>query len=132
MAAVRRKNTKPELTIRRLLHADGYRYRVDHRIELPGGRVRPDIVFTRARIAVFMDGCFWHACPEHGRRPTVNDSYWGPKLTRTVQRDLAATQILAAAGWTVLRFWEHQIAEDAGTVADTIETAVRPSANPNR
>jgi DNA mismatch endonuclease (patch repair protein) len=113
MAAIRRRDTKPERAIRSLLHAAGKRYRVDLRLDLEGAKPRPDIVFTRARVAVFVDGCFWHCCPEHGRRPSVNGGYWGPKLERNIARDRTADDALAAAGWTVLRFWEHEAPEQA-------------------
>ncbi|MEU5534164.1 very short patch repair endonuclease [Streptomyces sp. NPDC020362] len=111
MAAIKRRDTKPERTIRTLLHAAGKRYRVDLRLQLGGARPRPDIVFTRARVAVFVDGCFWHCCPEHGRQPAVNGGYWGPKLERNVARDRAADEALISAGWTVIRVWEHEAPE---------------------
>jgi DNA mismatch endonuclease (patch repair protein) len=79
---------------------------------LPAGRVRPDIVFTRKRIAVFVDGCFWHCCPLHGSHPAVHQAYWSPKLARNVERDTRNTQLLEDAGWTVLRIWEHVSTED--------------------
>jgi DNA mismatch endonuclease (patch repair protein) len=114
MRANRRTNTKPEVALRSALHRLGYRYRKDHRLDFvdvsPGTgrvRVRPDIVFTARKVAVFVDGCFWHACPEHGRQPTVNQWYWAPKLRRTVERDRAADTALTAAGWRVVRLWEH-------------------------
>ncbi|WP_078626669.1 very short patch repair endonuclease [Streptomyces sp. NRRL S-241] len=113
MAAIKRRDTKPERTIRSLLHAAGKRYRVDVRLQLEGARPRPDIIFTRVLVAVFVDGCFWHCCPEHGRQPGVNGGYWGPKLERNVARDRAADQALAAAGWTVIRVWEHEAPEKA-------------------
>ncbi|MFI1165300.1 very short patch repair endonuclease [Streptomyces sp. NPDC020801] len=113
MAAIKRRDTKPERAIRSLLHAAGKRYRVDVRLQLEGVRPRPDIVFTRARVAVFVDGCFWHCCPEHGRQPGVNNGYWGPKLERNVSRDRAADEALTAAGWTVIRVWEHEAPEEA-------------------
>ncbi|MEU4256705.1 very short patch repair endonuclease [Streptomyces fradiae] len=113
MAAIKRRDTKPERAIRSLLHAAGKRYRLDFRLQLDGARPRPDIVFTRARVAVFVDGCFWHCCPEHGRQPGVNGSYWGPKLERNVARDRAADEALTAAGWTVVRVWEHEAPEKA-------------------
>jgi len=91
MAAIRRRDTKPELALRRALHGRGYRYRKDLRLDLDSGaRVRPDIVFTARRVAVFVDGCFWHCCPEHGTRPANNTWYWEPKLARNVERDRAA------------------------------------------
>jgi DNA mismatch endonuclease (patch repair protein) len=108
MAAIKRKDTKPERAIRSLLHAAGKRYRVDVRLTLENARPRPDIVFTRVRVAVFVDGCFWHCCPEHGRQPGVNGGYWGPKLERNVARDRTADKALTSAGWTVIRVWEHE------------------------
>ncbi len=114
MRAIRRTGTKPEITLRSALHRLGYRYRKDHRLDLAGGvRVRPDIVFTARKVAIFVDGCFWHACPQHGRAPTVNEWYWAPKLRRTVERDRAADVALAAAGWQVVRLWEHTPLDDA-------------------
>ncbi|MFI0485632.1 very short patch repair endonuclease [Actinomadura sp. 9N215] len=109
MRANRRSDTKPEIALRRALHARGYRYRKDLRLDLPeGARVRPDIVFTARKVAVFVDGCFWHVCPEHGREPTSNEWYWTPKLRRNVERDRAADAALKAAGWRVVRLWEHE------------------------
>ena len=113
MRANRRTDTKPELALRRALHKLGYRYRKDYRLDLDGRRVRPDIAFTARRVAVFVDGCFWHACPEHGSKPRANDWYWTPKLARNVERDRVADQTLAAAGWHVVRIWEHESLEQA-------------------
>ncbi|UJW36510.1 very short patch repair endonuclease [Saccharothrix sp. AJ9571] len=109
MRANRRSDTKPEVALRKELHRLGYRYRKDMRLDLPEGvRVRPDIVFTARRIAVFVDGCFWHVCPEHGREPTSNEWYWTPKLRRNQERDRIATSSLEQAGWRVVRIWEHE------------------------
>jgi DNA mismatch endonuclease (patch repair protein) len=114
MRANRRADTKPETSLRSALHRLGYRYRKDHRLDLATGvRVRPDIVFTARKIAVFVDGCFGHVCPEHGREPTMNEWYWTPKLRRNVERDRAADLALAAAGWRVVRLWEHMPLDDA-------------------
>ena len=107
MRGNRRVDTSPERQVRSLLHASGYRYRTNYRLDVPGVRVRPDIVFTRRRLAVFIDGCFWHRCPEHGTLPRVNSHYWGPKLEGNVARDQRVDHALRAAGWTVLRIWEH-------------------------
>lgn len=82
--------------------------------------MRPDVVFTRARLAVFVDGCFWHCCPEHGNAPKANTSYWQPKLARNVTRDRLVDAALVAAHWQVLRAWEH---EDAEKIADRVECA---------
>jgi len=113
MKANRRTNTKPELAVRSALHAMGYRYRKDFRLDLPARRVRPDIAFTGRKVAVFIDGCFWHACPEHGSKPKNNEWYWSPKLLKNVQRDRAADAALHDAGWTVVRLWEHVPVQDA-------------------
>jgi DNA mismatch endonuclease (patch repair protein) len=116
MRANRRTDTKPEVALRRALHHQGYRFRKDFRLDLSGGaRVRPDIAFTARRVAVFVDGCFWHACPEHGTRPANNVWYWEPKLRRNVERDRAADAALAADGWDVVRVWEHEPLDAAVT-----------------
>jgi DNA mismatch endonuclease, patch repair protein len=126
MRAIRRTDTKPELALRRALHAMGYRFRKDYRLDLDGGRrVRPDIAFTARKIAVFVDGCFWHACPDHGSRPSVNQGYWTPKLQKNVERDRAADAALALAGWRVVRLWEHIPLEDA-VAAVVAELGVSP------
>ena len=123
MRGNRRADTKPELALRAALHAMGYRYRKDFRLDLPLRRVRPDIAFTSRRVAVFVDGCFWHACPEHGSRPKNNDWYWSPKLAKNVERDRAADDALAQAGWTVVRLWEHVPLTDAvGAVVAAVGT----------
>ena len=121
MQANRSRDTGPELAVRRLVHAAGLRYRVDYRV-VPELRARADIVFTRARIAVFIDGCFWHSCPAHGTRPKSNADYWIPKLARNVQRDRATDAVLESRGWQVLRFWEH---EQPSAVAVQIVDTVR-------
>lgn len=116
-----RRNTKPEIAVRAELHGRGLRFRKDLPIRAPGRVVRPDVVFTRARLAVFVDGCFWHACPIHGNQPRANTDYWQPKLARNVARDRAVETALAEAGWRVLRAWEH---EDPLQVADRVAGAL--------
>src|SRR3954468_15059916 len=113
MRANRRRDTGPELRTRRRLHAMGFRFRVDYPISTAHSRaIRPDIVFTRARVVVFIDGCFWHGCPDHGRREAIrNGEYWGPKIQRNRERDAEHTGHLHGAGWRVLRFWEHEDAD---------------------
>ncbi|WP_420734596.1 very short patch repair endonuclease [Brevibacterium luteolum] len=108
MRAIRSQDTKPELQIRSRLHSAGLRFRCNYRIDLPEGRVRPDIVFTRRRVAVFVDGCFWHCCPDHGSKPKTNSIFWHEKLERNAQRDVRTNKILANAGWRVIRIWEHE------------------------
>lgn len=107
MSTARRRDTKPELDVRRLLHAHGLRYRVAYPV--PGNARRSiDIAFTKAKVAVFIDGCFWHGCPEHGTRPRSNADWWDTKIQRNAARDAETDDVLAAAGWLVLRFWEHE------------------------
>jgi DNA mismatch endonuclease, patch repair protein len=114
MAANRRRDTGPELRLRSALHRIGLRFRVDMPIAVEGRRpIRPDIAFTRARLAVFLDGCFWHGCPVHGSSPVTNSAYWNPKLARTRERDAQADQLLREAGWAVVRIWEHEPTEEA-------------------
>jgi DNA mismatch endonuclease (patch repair protein) len=126
MRAIRRTDTKPELALRRALHAMGYRFRKDYRLDLAEGRrVRPDIAFTARKVAVFVDGCFWHACPDHGSKPSVNQGYWTPKLLRNVERDRAADAALTLAGWRVVRLWEHIPLDDA-VAAVVAELATAP------
>lgn len=117
-----RRDTRPEIQLRSELHRRGLRFRKDLPVRVPGRVVRPDVVFTRARIAVFVDGCFWHACPLHGNQPRANTDYWRPKLARNVARDRAVDAALDAAGWRVLRGWEH---EPAAEVADRVEAMLR-------
>lgn len=113
MRANRSRDTGPELRLRQALHAAGYRYRVNFPLNASGRRVRPDLVFTRARLAVFIDGCYWHSCPVHGRMPSDPTGYWRAKLKRNVDRDRAVDQVLQAAGWQVLRIWEHEPLKEA-------------------
>ena len=122
MRSNRRADTGPERRVRSLLHRRGYRFRKDARIPLEDGSVRVDIVFPGARLAVFIDGCFWHCCPVHGTRPKANKDYWDPKLKRNVERDRTTNVRLRDAGWTVLRLWEHMPANEAATtVAQALE-----------
>ncbi|NMF28494.1 very short patch repair endonuclease [Cellulosimicrobium aquatile] len=110
MSQARRRDTKPEVDVRRLLHARGLRYRVTYPV--PGmARRTIDIAFTRAKVAVFLDGCFWHSCPEHRTSPRSNGDWWRTKLERNAARDAETTAALEADGWTVLRFWEHESPE---------------------
>lgn len=123
MARQRRTGTSPELALRRELHRRGLRYRVDHKIPAAGlARRRCDIAFTRARVAVFVDGCFWHACPEHATAPRANSEWWATKLAKNVERDRDTDGRLELAGWLVIRVWEHDFCLAA---ADRVEAVVR-------
>ncbi|KQX53650.1 MULTISPECIES: very short patch repair endonuclease [unclassified Streptomyces] len=105
------KDTAAELAVRRLLHAAGLRYRVE--FPVPGmARRRIDVAFTSVKVAVLIDGCFWHGCPVHATQPKANAEWWRQKLDRNMARDKETTEHLTAAGWEVLRFWEHELPED--------------------
>lgn len=118
MSRMPRSSTKPEVAIRRALHARGLRFAL-HRRDLPG---RPDIVLSRARIAVFVDGCFWHGCPEHGVLPKNNREWWRQKLAGNAERDRQKDAELQATGWMPIHVWEHTAVAE---VVDIIEAAWR-------
>jgi DNA mismatch endonuclease (patch repair protein) len=121
MKANRKRDTGPELRLRSLLHRRGLRFRVNLEVDMPGLKVRPDIVFPRNRVAAFVDGHFWHSCRWHGTQPRSNSHYWRPKLERVVRRDRKVKTLLRKAGWTVLRLWEHV---PAGKAADLVARAI--------
>jgi DNA mismatch endonuclease (patch repair protein) len=123
MQGNRSRDTRPELALRKLLHARGLRYRVNAP-PVRGLRRRADIVFPRQRVCVFVDGCFWHQCPDHATTPSTNQAYWATKITGNVARDRDTDARLADEGWTVLRFWEH---DDVLAAADAVEARVRGS-----
>jgi DNA mismatch endonuclease (patch repair protein) len=107
MRGNRKTDTRPEIALRAELHRRGRRFRKNARPE-DDIRCRVDIVFRGARLAVFLDGCFWHGCPVHGNRPRTNASYWHPKIARNIERDRENDELLASRGWAVLRVWEHE------------------------
>lgn len=120
MSRLRRRDTRPEVAVRRLLHALGLRYRVAYAV--PGQRRRTiDVAFTRQRVALFIDGCFWHGCPQHGTRPAANAEWWRTKIAANKARDADTSELLGEAGWVVLRFWEHEPPE---VVADAVRQVV--------
>lgn len=115
MSRMPRSSTKPELLVRCRLHAAGLRFTVNRR-DLPG---TPDVVLSRARVAVFIDGCFWHGCAEHGVIPKNNREWWTSKLARNTERDREKDAALVELGWQPLHFWEHEPVEDiVQTVVD--------------
>ena len=123
-SANRKTGSMPELRLRSELHRRGYRFRKNLLIREPGLCVRPDVVFPRLRLAIFVDGCFWHSCPNHGRAPSSNPTYWPAKLAGNVSRDSRVDRLLRDAGWQVVRLWEHiSPAEGADEVATAIEAA---------
>lgn len=112
-----RVGTRPELALRRELHARGHRYRVAWPV--PGKPRRTiDVAFTRRRVAVFLDGCFWHACPEHATAPQANGSWWAQKLAANVTRDRETDKHLREVGWSVVRVWEHEAADVAAALVE--------------
>jgi len=113
MQSNRRRDTTPELAIRRLLHRAGERYRVDFRAAAQGRRVHVDIAFPRRKLAVFVDGCYWHGCPIHATTPVTNRDYWVSKIAENRLRDEQQTAALRACEWSVLRIWEHEPAAEA-------------------
>ncbi|MFC0554903.1 very short patch repair endonuclease [Planotetraspora thailandica] len=114
------RDTKPELALRRAAHALGLRYRVAYR-PIKTVRRTADLVFTKARVAVFMDGCFWHGCPEHHTVAVTNATFWAEKVRRTRERDAETDRLLEEAGWLVVRIWEHEnSARAAERVAEVV------------
>ncbi|MEB3223087.1 MAG: very short patch repair endonuclease [Candidatus Sericytochromatia bacterium] len=107
MRSIRASGTAPEAEVRSRLHRAGLRFRKNATLRLPSGSTRPDIVFPRLKLAVFIDGCFWHGCPRHATHPRHNAWYWAPKLRQNRDRDARSTRELRSAGWLVRRFWEH-------------------------
>ena len=121
MQAIASRDTLPERLIRSALHGRGYRYRVNYRPE-PEVRTTLDIAFTRLKVGVYVDGCFWHSCPEHGHLPKTRTIWWRKKLRATVVRDRRNTRALENRGWTIVRIWEHETLDRA---VARIELALR-------
>ena len=119
MSKLRRRDTLPELTLRRELHRRGLRYRLQQKV--PGNNRRTiDITLTRARVAVYVDGCFWHGCPEHLHQPRHNGTWWEWKITNNRRRDADTDAELHRAGWVVVRVWEHETAQAAADRIDAV------------
>lgn len=121
MLSNKRTDTAPEKALRSALFRVGVRFRKDYRIDCPDLRVRADVAILGHRIAVFVDGCFWHRCPEHGTDPKKNSEFWAQKLDRNVARDRRVDAALKENGWTVIRSWEHEPPRD---VADRVTRAM--------
>jgi DNA mismatch endonuclease (patch repair protein) len=128
MAQIKAKNTKPELLLRKALWERGFRYRVHHSIE----RIRPDVVFIGHKVALFVDGCQWHGCPEHYVFPRTNQVFWGEKLKKNVERDISQTRALRDAGWIPLRIWEHEIWSGLPDVVDAVASLLSTGREPDR
>lgn len=126
MSRIRGRDTQLEVIIRRMLWSLGWRYRVNSK--LPG---KPDIVFTRQRLAVFIDGCFWHRCPLHFQAPATNARFWEVKIEGNVRRDREVVERLATAGWSVLRIWEHEAKTDPAEVVWAILERLREQTAPS-
>jgi DNA mismatch endonuclease (patch repair protein) len=122
MGRVRQRGTALELALRQALWASGLRYRLRTKQRLPGS---PDIVFPGAKVAVFVDGCFWHGCPIHGTQPKTRPEFWAAKIARNRERDAEVDAKLSAMGWKVVRLWEHQIRSGLSKCVADIKSAVR-------
>ena len=118
------RDTRPELALRKAAHALGLRYRVSAR-PLPSVRRTADMVFPKAKVAVFLDGCFWHGCPEHHTKSATNAAYWAEKVKRNRERDAETDGLLTAEGWLAIRIWEHEIPSHAAQMIATIVASRR-------
>ena len=115
MSKVKSVNTKPELKLRKALFSKGLRYRIHFKIN-----GKPDIAFSRKKLAIFVDGCFWHCCPKHCRMPKSNKSYWHSKIKRNILNAEEKDKMLKAQGWKILHIWEHEINENLGKAANKV------------
>lgn len=127
MKANRGRETKPEVELRSQLHRRGLRFRKDFSIKVPDLRVRADIVFPAKRVAVFVDGCFWHGCPEHATQPKANAAFWSSKFAANRRRDEKVNHLLREAGWAVVRVWEH---DDPEWAAEAVVRLIRGGTTP--
>lgn len=125
MSRQKRRDTTPELALRRALYRRGLRYRVNRPLEgMP--RRRADVTFVGPKVVVFVDGCFWHRCPVHATSPANNGAWWERKLSGNVARDRETDARLKEAGWVVLRFWEHEDMEEASAEVERVLAERRP------
>lgn len=125
MKSNRSADTRPERRLRSALHRRGLRFRKNFVISASGLKVRADVAFPGRRVAIFLDGCFWHCCPDHGTRPKANSSFWTEKLDGNVKRDAAVTEALTDEGWLVFRVWEHEDPEEAAGAIDATIAVIR-------
>jgi DNA mismatch endonuclease (patch repair protein) len=128
MQAVPRKDTAAEVALRKELHARGLRFRKDCKPD-SSLRCKADVVFRKAKLCVFVDGCFWHRCPLHFSPPRANSAWWAEKIESVVERDSRQGRLLLDHGWKVLRFWEHEVREDVSSCAAAIERAIQSGAS---
>ncbi|TQV87673.1 very short patch repair endonuclease [Aliikangiella coralliicola] len=119
MSRIRNKNTNPELLLRKALWSMGLRYRIKNK--LPG---KPDIIYPSLKVAIFIDGCFWHKCPKHFQLPKTRTSFWENKINGNVERDRKIETLLSSMGWLVLRFWEHEIRDTVQNCTQQIALAL--------
>lgn len=119
MSKIKSKNTKPELKLRKALWAKGYRYRIHTKLH-----GKPDITFPSRKIAIFIDGCFWHKCPKCYKKPKSNQKYWIPKIERNVERDKENIRNLKKLGWKTIRIWEHDIKKNIELVIKKINQQI--------
>jgi len=126
MSKVKGKDTGPEMMLRKVLWAKGWRYRIKSSI-----LGRPDIIFPGKHIAIFVDGCFWHGCPLHGTRPKSNRKFWMDKIEGNIKRDKKVTDKLKKSGWTVIRIWEHEIKDGLDLAVEQVEKALSKAPNNN-
>ena len=125
MARVRSRNTRPEMAIRSVLWSRGLRYRLGVTLL----KTKPDVVFLRQKVAVFIDGCFWHGCPDHYTKPRSRETYWAEKFLQNVMRDCRQTSELESAGWRVVRIWEREAWTDLDGAVDRIAQVVEDGAS---
>jgi len=122
MSAIHSKNTRPEIILRKVLWSKGLKYRIHY------GKEMIDIAFPAERLAIFVDGCFWHGCPVHSHLPESNKEYWLPKLKKNIERDAAKSEQLKIEGWHVMRIWEHELS-DTGVILRKIQNALEAKNN---
>ena len=126
MSRIRGTGTRPEELLRKTLWRSGLRYRKNQRIN----RVQPDLVFSGPRVVVFIDGCFWHGCPEHYVRPRTGGDFWKRKLRENVDRDIRQSVSLREAGWLVIRVWEHEVFTELDRVVERVKSGLAGGVQP--